>query len=137
MSLISPKFDVKLIIFTNFGQGPFPKIAGKSPDLSEKKTGKTQIKLFLQKQSDLGVPCLSRLLWQATTVRNFRPSTILHHLHMQYYELNGKTKLLYTQGKKNKNFECKLMYIFLFTNFNLCIGSQAFRLLFRVLTMCV
>ena len=31
MSLISPNFDVKLIIFPNFGQRPFPKIAGKSP----------------------------------------------------------------------------------------------------------
>ena len=32
MLLISPNFDVKLIIFPNFGHGPFPKIAGKSPD---------------------------------------------------------------------------------------------------------
>ena len=31
MSLISPNFDVKSITFPNFGQGPFPKIAGKSP----------------------------------------------------------------------------------------------------------
>ena len=32
MSLISPNFDVKLIIFfPNFGQGPFLKIAGKGP----------------------------------------------------------------------------------------------------------
>ena len=31
MPLISPNFDDKLIIFPNFGQGPFPKIAGKSP----------------------------------------------------------------------------------------------------------
>ena len=31
MLLISPNFDVKLIIFfPNFGQGPFPKIAGKT-----------------------------------------------------------------------------------------------------------
>ena len=30
MSLISPNFDVKLIIFPYFNQGPFPKIAGKS-----------------------------------------------------------------------------------------------------------
>ena len=33
LSLISSKFDVKSIIFSNFGQGPFPKIAGKSPDV--------------------------------------------------------------------------------------------------------
>ena len=31
MSLISPNFDVKSIIFPNFGQGPFPKITGKKP----------------------------------------------------------------------------------------------------------
>ena len=30
MSLISPNFDVKSIIHPNFGQGPFPKIAGKA-----------------------------------------------------------------------------------------------------------
>ena len=29
----SPNFDVKsIILFPNFGQGPFPKIAGNSPD---------------------------------------------------------------------------------------------------------
>ena len=28
MSLISPNFDVKSIISSHFGQGPFPKIAG-------------------------------------------------------------------------------------------------------------
>ena len=31
MPLISPTFDVKSIIFPNIGQGPFPKITGKSP----------------------------------------------------------------------------------------------------------
>ena len=34
------------------------------------KTGKTLIRLLLQKQSDLGLHCLSRLVWQATSVRN-------------------------------------------------------------------
>ena len=34
MSLISPNFDVKSIIFPSFGKGPFPKIAGKSPVIS-------------------------------------------------------------------------------------------------------
>ena len=33
MPLNYPKFDDKSNIFPNFGQGPFPKIAGKSPDL--------------------------------------------------------------------------------------------------------
>ena len=32
MSLISPNFAVKTIIFPNFGQGLFPKIAGISPE---------------------------------------------------------------------------------------------------------
>ena len=44
--------------------------------VTEKQTGKTLIRLLLKKQSDLGLPCLSRLLWQATTVRNFRTFTI-------------------------------------------------------------
>ena len=33
MLLISPNFAVKSIIYPNFGQGPFTKIAGKSPDM--------------------------------------------------------------------------------------------------------
>ena len=33
MSLISPNFDLSLSLFlSNFGQGPFPKIAEKSPE---------------------------------------------------------------------------------------------------------
>ena len=32
MTLISPNVGVKSIIFPNFGQEPFPKIAGKIPD---------------------------------------------------------------------------------------------------------
>ena len=32
---------------------------------------------LLQKQSYLGLPCLSRFLWQATTVQNFRKFTII------------------------------------------------------------
>ena len=34
MLLISPNFDVKSIIFPNFGRGPFPKIVGNGPALS-------------------------------------------------------------------------------------------------------
>ena len=33
MSLICPNFDVKSIIISDFAQGPFPKIAGKSPEM--------------------------------------------------------------------------------------------------------
>ena len=29
-----------------------------------------------KKRSDLGLPCLSRLLWQATSVRKFRTFTV-------------------------------------------------------------
>ena len=31
----SPNFAVKSVFFPNFGQGPFPKIAGKSPALEK------------------------------------------------------------------------------------------------------
>ena len=34
MPLISPNFDVKSLIFSQFGQGPFRKIAGKSPEIA-------------------------------------------------------------------------------------------------------
>ena len=45
--------------------------------LSEKQTWKSPIRMLLQKQSDLGLPCFSRLLWQATTVANFRTFTFI------------------------------------------------------------
>ena len=46
--------------------------------LLEYETGKTPIRLLLQKQSDLGLPCLSRpLFWQATSFQNLRMFTIL------------------------------------------------------------
>ena len=44
--------------------------------LSEKQTGKTLIRLLLQKQSDLVIHCLARPVWQATSVLNFRTFTI-------------------------------------------------------------
>ena len=34
------------------------------------------VRLLLQKQSDLGLHCLSRPFWQATSVQNFRTLTI-------------------------------------------------------------
>ena len=48
--------------------------------LSENQTGQTQIRLLLQKQSDLGLLCLPRLLWQANTVPNFGQFTVTHCL---------------------------------------------------------
>ena len=39
--------------------------------------GKTLIRLFLQKQSDLGLHCLSVHFWQETSVRNFSKFTII------------------------------------------------------------
>ena len=38
-------------------------------------TGKTLIRVLLQKQSDLGLHCLSMPFWNATTVRDFRTFT--------------------------------------------------------------
>ena len=35
MWLFSPNFDAKSIIFPNYGQGPFPKIAGQGPDIEK------------------------------------------------------------------------------------------------------
>ena len=34
------------------------------------------IRLLLWKQSDLGLPCLSRAFWQASSVQNFRTFTV-------------------------------------------------------------
>ena len=45
--------------------------------MSEQLTGKILIRLLLQKQSDLGLCCLYRLIWAATSVRNFRTFTVL------------------------------------------------------------
>ena len=42
-------------------------------------TGKTLISLLLQKQSDLGLTCLSRPFWLATSVPNFRTFTVRIH----------------------------------------------------------
>ena len=38
--------------------------------------GKILIRLLLQKQSDLGLHCSSRPVWQVTGVQNFRTSTV-------------------------------------------------------------
>ena len=44
--------------------------------LVSKQTGKTLIRLLLKTQSDLGLRCLSRLFWQASSVQNFRKFTV-------------------------------------------------------------
>ena len=46
--------------------------------LVRKQTGKTLLRLLLQKQSDLGLCCLSRPFWQAASVQNFRTFTVYH-----------------------------------------------------------
>ena len=38
--------------------------------------GKTLVRMLLQKQSDLGLHCLSLSFWLATSVQNFRTFTI-------------------------------------------------------------
>ena len=43
MFLVSLNFDKSQLFFPNFGQGPFPKIAGKSPVSSHSKIDKTKI----------------------------------------------------------------------------------------------
>ena len=79
-------FDRKINLSTLFGLGhsDIKPIKGQNANgkwlelkicWPEKQTGKTLIILLPQKQSDLGLPSLSRLLWQATTVRNFRTFT--------------------------------------------------------------
>ena len=49
--------------------------------LSEQQTGKTLIRLLPQKQSDLGLHCLSRPFWQPMSVCHFRSSTIYLHIY--------------------------------------------------------
>ena len=60
-----------------------------------RKKGTTLIRLLFQKQSGLGLPCLSRLLWQATTVQNFRTFTIYHE---HYPNLSNSAILCGYQG---------------------------------------
>ena len=57
--------------------------------VSEKQTGQTQ-----KKQSDLGLPCLSRPFWLANSVRNFQTITVFYfcsvaiHCSTIYIKLN-------------------------------------------------
>ena len=46
---------------------------------------KTLIRLLLQKQSDLGLHCLSMPFWQATGVQNFRKFTIVRFRNFNMY----------------------------------------------------
>ena len=71
--------------------------------LSEKQTGKTL---------SLGLHCLSRPFWQASSVQIFRTSRV---------------------SSLNTISECKIVIIFLFINFNLCLGAQKNHLIERVL----
>ena len=54
-----------LILFSN-------KMLAVAKCLSELQTGRTLIRLLLQKQSNLGLHCLSRPFLQATSVQKFR-----------------------------------------------------------------
>ena len=47
------------------------------------KTGKTLIRLILQKQSDLCQHCLFRPFWLDTTVRNFRTFLVVHNIKFE------------------------------------------------------
>ena len=72
--------------------------AGIVKGLSEKQTGKTLIRLLLQKQSDLGLCFLSRPFWQATSVRNFRKYIIKLHIIIWVLMPENLT-LLHTNNK--------------------------------------
>ena len=52
--------------------------------LSEQQTGKTLIRL-LQKQSVLGLGCVSKPYWQATNVQNFRIPSVHVHCTMDFF----------------------------------------------------
>ena len=52
--------------------------------LSEQQTGKTLIRL-LQKQSVLGLDCVSKPYWQATNVQNFRIPSVHVHCTMDFF----------------------------------------------------
>ena len=70
--------------------------AGIHKCLSEMQTGKTLIRLLLQKQSDLGLHCLSLSFWQVTSVQNIRTFTGVFFLkfeniyHMRAQWLSGR-----------------------------------------------
>ena len=61
--------------------------------LSEKQTGKTLIRLLPQKQSDLGMHCLSRPFCQATSVRNFRAFHIACNIKAFYQKYHKNSCL--------------------------------------------
>ena len=68
-------FSVKMLIFS----------AGINKILVRlSKTGKTLIRLLLQKQSDLGLHCLHRPYWQSASVRNFR-TFIINTIGYSYF----------------------------------------------------
>ena len=54
-----------------------PEIHKKMPVRIANREDPTLFRLFLQKQSDLGLHCLSRPFWQATSVQNFRTSSVV------------------------------------------------------------
>ena len=76
-----------------------------------KQTGKTLIRLLLQKQSDQGLPCLSRLLWQATTVWNLRTFTV----KTIYSDILYNSKILYNVNCICTNVPVYLKFEFIAT----------------------
>ena len=67
--------------------------------LSEYQTGKTLIRLLLQKQSDLGLHCFNFCLgvFQATSVRNFRTCTV--HFTPKLRQPNGSVVVCLTRDR--------------------------------------
>ena len=64
--------------------------------------------MLLQKQSDLGLHCMPRPLWQATSVRNFR--RLPYSDRFLSYKIRIYTvvpKSISFEGYANKNFRCE------------------------------
>ena len=61
--------------------------------ITNRESGMTMIRLHLQKQSNIGLHCLSRPLWQATSVRNFRTSTVYILKKAQIYACHSEVKI--------------------------------------------
>ena len=89
--------------------------------------------LLLQKQSDLGLCCLSELLWQATSVQNF--STLTIKVYLSRYKVikcvqnnfpktwnrtnQTKGSNFFTMGGNIISFHCKIS-----TFFSKCYSSK-------------
>ena len=61
--------------------------------IGNREAGTALIRMHLQKQSNIGLHCLSRPLWQATSVQNFRTSTVNILKKAQIYACHSEVKI--------------------------------------------